>query len=433
MLKRIRFFFSLNLIAGLLLSTLILSKPASIKACPPPPPKTLLSLYLNSDLIFVADFVSEKDGKILHDEEDYYQIQVRKDLRISSMLKGRHSRNFIFTNTDFRNKKNVEKTEEETDEEAEYEYTPYGYRGYSELTVGEKYLFFFKKDKETQQYELTDYTSGYKKLSDADLAIYKKRIDELKSITKNKDNQIAEITKWLIRCIEEPATRWDGVFELISSFEDLDYEDEEEEAEEKETLVLGENFYSDEGQIAKNLSDSQKEFISSILFSSIHHEMSKNNFDDFYYGLSNLVSRWDKMRLAVFAYSFFQTADKSDAKKIQNMMEYISNVVGDDELEEIASEYLLNDSSEKTVEIVEGTAEVDGESENKTEEFVEIVRQNEPSAETQVGEIEESESQEQGSTFLQKQEKILQKFTARYEYMLARGFQPDVKIDSTDN
>ncbi|HSK74745.1 MAG TPA: hypothetical protein VK892_23810 [Pyrinomonadaceae bacterium] len=448
MLKRIRFSFSLNLIAGLLLSTLILSKPIPTKACPViPPPKTLLSLYLGSDLIFVADLISEKEGKILNDEEEYYSIEIHRDLKISSVLKGKPPRNFVFTNSDYRNKKPVEERNEEIEEEAEYEYTLYGYKGFSKLGVGERYLFFFRKNNETQQFELTDEVSGYKKLSDADLSIYKKRINELKTITKNKDNQLAAITKWLIRCIEEPSTRWDGAFDLNASFESLEYEDEEEESEEEESSAINKIFYGGKAEIAKNLSDSQKEYISSILFSSIHQEMSKNNFDDFYFGLSNLVSRWDKMRLVMYAYSFFQTADKSDTKKTKDIMEYISNILDDDELEEISSSYPTGDSLDESEElgVLEGEdiEAVNVETVNNTEENAAVAENSEENTDVeQTTDVQQNsdikaeakkEIKPRNLTPAQVREKAIQKFIARYEHLLARGFTPDEENELTDN
>ncbi len=413
MLKRVRFFLSATLIAVLLVSTLILFKPAPVKACPDPPPATLLSLYLRSDLIFTANLTGEKDGKILTDEEDYFYIEVIRNLKVSSVLKGKPERNFAFTEAEYRYKK----TAEESTNETGIEYFPYGYKGNSKIKVDEKYLFFFKKDAETGQYALTDEVSGYKKLSDADLYIHKKRIDELKSIVKTKENQLEAITGWLIRLIEEPATRWDGVFDLNASFEAVEYDDEE--SEEMQPFVIDENFYSSTPEIARNLSDSQKEYISSIAFSSIQQEMSGGGF---YYGLSNLVRHWDKSRLTMFAFSFLQTVDKSDAEKTKEIMEYLSNLLDDEELSELSSEYPVDDSSEKTEEIIEQETEVINESENKTEEVIEVAQNTEQNTETQIKTTEEAEPETKKLTPAQKREEILQKFINRYEYLLARGF-----------
>ena len=419
MLKRVRFFFSASLVAAVFASTLILSIPSPVKACPPPPPKTLLELYLQSDLIFVADLTSQKDGKIEADEKDYLYLQVTSDLRVSSVLKGKPLRNFIFTRLEFRNK-NADK---EDDVEGDIIYFNGGYKGYSELKVGEKYLFFFKKDAESNEYELTDSVSGYKKLDDADLYIHKKRIEELKSIINKKENQLDAITDWFIRLIEEPSTRWDGAYDLNASFQAWEYEDKEES--EEEPFVIDENFSINTPEIARNLSDSQKEFISSIAFSSIQQEMSEGRLNSYYYSLSHLVSRWDKTRLVMFAYSFLQTADKSDAGKIRDIMEYISGILDDNKLYDIVSDYPTGDPSEdaEAEEVVD--EENAAEPENKTEEAIEISQQIEPNENAQAADSKQSKPQAQELTLAQKQENTLQKFISRYEYLLARNFVDD--------
>lgn len=421
MLKRVRFFFSANLVAVLLASALILSEPAPVKACPVPAPATLLALYLRSDLIFTADITSEKDGKILIDEEGYFNIEVLRNLKISSVLKGKPERNFVFTGSEYRNKKPAE----ETTDEMNFSYAPYEYKGYSKLKVGERYLFFFKKDSKTGQYVLTDSISGYKKLSDADLYIHKKRLNELKLIVKTKENQLEAITEWLVRLLEEPATRWDGVSDLRTSFEALEYEDKVD-SEEKEPFVIDKDFNGSAPEIARQLSDSQKEYISSLVFSSIHQEMS----GEFYYGLGNIIKHWDKSRLAMYAFSLLQTADKSDAVKVEGMMRYISRLLDDEELFNMIADYPVEDASEQNEEVnEEETAETADESENPTEEVDESVSETEQINDIEIKKSVESEQKTPKLTLAQKREKVLQDFINRYEYLLARGFPVEVETE----
>ncbi len=442
MLKHIRFFVSAALVTVLLISTLFLSKPISIKACPPSPPDTLLSLYLKSDLIVVADVKSEEDGKIMIDEKDYQNIEVNRNLRVLSVLKGKTAKNFVYTREEYRDKN---KTAETAADETVIEYYPFGYKGNSKLTVGEKYLFFFKKDDETERIGLTDWVSGAKKLDDHDLEIHRKRISELKEIIGKKENQLESVTEWLIRCLEEPSTRWDGAFDLAASFEAAEYKEESEEAEETEktkSFVLDEDFYSRTSEIAENLTDSQKNYISSIYFSSIQNGLFEDDANNFYYSLTNLVSHWDKSRIVMYAYNILQTVDKSDSDKTARMMNYISTIIGDERLNEISSGYAGIDA-EKGVEKVEGeeseASEAD-ETKNIIEEAGEI-EEAETVQETEqiesVQKIEQVENvqsenkkenkketapQTEKLTPAQMREKVLQNFTNRYVYLLARGF-----------
>lgn len=420
MLKRVRFVFSAALVAVLSVSTLFLSKPVKIEACPVSPPDTLLKLYLKSDLIFVADVTKEKDGKILADEEDYFFVEVLKDLKISTVLKGKPKPDFVFKDTEYREKKSSEDSTDETTTgyfQTEYE-APLG------IKTGERYLFFFKKDSdsETENYDLTDAASGYKKLDNAELKIYEKRIKELEKIVGKKKNQLEAVTEWLVSCVEEPATRWDGIFDLRASLQALEYE---EEADEKEPFSIDENFDSYTPEIAASLSDSQKERISGIVFSSIQQEISENSF---YYSLSNLITYWDRARLAMYAYSFLQTADPNDAEKTRLIMEYISNVADDEKLSELASAFPIGDESEKTEEvIIEEKTETVTEQVGEVEEPTATIENTEQNTDVIIEKTESSENPK--PTLSQKREKILQEFVSRYEHLLARGFQPEPEIE----
>jgi len=439
MLKHIRFFVSAALVTVLLISTLFLSKPISIKACPPPPPDTLLSLYLKSDLIVVADVKSEEDGKIMIDEKDYQNIEVNRNLRVLSVLKGKTAKNFIYTRSEYRDKA---ETAENVADETEGEYYPYGYRGNSKLTVGEKYLLFFVKDAETAKIELTDSVSGAKKLNDYDLGIHQKRIGELKEIIEKKENQIASLTEWLIRCLEESSTRWDGAYDLTASFEAVEDKEESEEAKEIKRFVIDEDFYSRTPEIAENLTDSQKNYISSIYFSSIQNGLYKDDADNFYYSLSNLVSHWDKSRIVMYAYNILQSVDKSDSDKIGQMMNYISTIIGDEQLNEISSGYAAigaennvgeveNEESEaseadETEYKIEETGEIEETETVQNAERIESVKKIEQVENVQSENTKENKKetapQTEKLTPAQMREKILQDFTNRYVYLLARGF-----------
>ena len=431
MLKRFRLFFSANLVAVLFVSTFIFSDFVPVKGCPAPVPKTLLALYLESDLIFTADFTDQKDGKILLDEKDFVRLEIIRNLKVSSVLKGKPPRNFSYADSEYRDKIAAESNADE--DNSEIKFYRYGYTGSSRLKVGERYLFFFKKNSKSNEYLLTDWISGFKKLSDADLFVHEKRIRELKHIIKTKENQLDEITKWLIRLIEEPATRWDGVYDLTASFEALEYaaeqenEDDSKKPEDRKAFVIDEDFNGSLPEIARNLSDSQKQYISSLAFSSIQQEMSEGSFGDFYYNLSNLVRRWDKSRLAIYAFGFLQTADKSDAVKINAMMEYVSSVLEDEKLSEIVSDYPVEELSEQTEEIAREETKTDNESEEIDENVVESVTAPDRivSAETST----KSEQKTEKLTVIQKREKSLQDFINRYEYLLARGFPVEAEAE----
>lgn len=336
MQKNIRVYVSFLMMTILLSSPFILSKSLSVKACPPPPPETLISLYFKSDLIAIADFTGQTDGEISTDEETYQIVNVTKNLEITKVLKGNAADSFAYSTREYRDKNTLQDSPE--DDAEVYQYIPYGYQNYTEMTVGNRYLFFFVKDSESGDYDLADETTGFRNLDNHDLNIFEKRLAELKTIVETEENQLSAITDWYLKCIEEPATRWDGVMSLSSSFEALEYEDKDERAE-REKFLIDEDFSEYAPQIAENLSDSQKNFLSGLVFSSLQQSLSGDNDEDLYDNLDSIVKKWDKQRLAIFAFGIFQTTDKSDFKKTTAAMRYIYSVVEDDLIWELIDQY----------------------------------------------------------------------------------------------
>ena len=437
MLKRFRFIVSANLVVVLFISTLILSNPVRVSACEDSPPATLLSLYFGSGLIVLADIKSVRDGKVISDESDYVYIEIERNLRVFSVLKGKTKSNLVFTQSEYRSK--APQTEESAEDPEVEIYYPYGYKNLSNLTVGERYLFFLRKNAETGQYELTDETSGAKKLSDYDLDIHKKRIKELKSIADKKENQLTELTEWIMRCIDDPATRWDGVISLNNSFESLEYSEENGETEEQdeEAFVIGKDFNDYTPKIAQSLTDQQKDHISGILFGSLQQNLFEKDTESFNYIFAHLVKRWDKMRLAIYAFSLLQTMDKSEADKTETLMNYISGILGDGKLYEITERYSTVDSEEETEENAERKTNVESSETTENEIVKTVVEENKQTSEN-IGEnqVKVAENQENPTlaeqpkeepspeklTPAQKREKSLRDFISRYEYLLVRGF-----------
>ncbi len=429
MLKHIRFYTSAAFVAVLLVFTLFLTIPVSINACEDSPPATLLSLYMSSDLIVVVNLTGEKDGKITADENDYYFVEINRNLRVSNVLKGKSRSSLVFTQTEFRYKTG------QTDEYETEQYFPYGYKWHQKLQVGERYLIFLKRNAETKQYELTDEVSGAKKLNDYELSVHERRIEELASIIGKKENQLFALTEWILQNLEEEATRWDGVFMLNNSFEALEYGSYDEESEQPEKprnkpFVIDRNFNGYTPEIAENLTDSQKNRISSVLFGSLGHSLFEKESDGFNYFFANVVKKWDKTRLAMYAFSILQTTEKTEFEKTKTAMNYLAAILGDEELYKIADRY---PSADVQPEIEEQTEEIESSEiiENKA---VELIVETDKQAENQpeIKQIEENQAKPEQSdeiqpeteelTEQQKREKVARDFTNRYEYLLARGF-----------
>ena len=433
MFKRSRIFISAVLVVVLSVSALILSGPLPARACPvDPPPQTLLTLYLRSNLIVVAEIASEKDGETINEYPDYVHLRVNRQLKVLSTLKGTPPADMVFTKTEYR-VKNKPQTDASDDEE-DAVYTPYGYKGSWELLAGERYLFFFVKDPETGAYDLTDEVSGAKRLADRDLDVHLKRIKELQSIEKLKKNQLEAVTKWLIRCVEEPSTRWDGVFDLRRSFDALDYEESEraeksdaqesdEEASREPEFKLDEDFNSRHSAIAKNLSESQKQRLSNIAFSELQQNPSliEHNYY-FYYSLPGLATRWDKTRLAMYAFGILQSVDPNDAEKTHAAMSYLSDIVDDDGLTEIVERYPASDAAEEAADD-EKTDAAETTAESADQPAAPETAQN-AAGKVETIEVKASPKAKK-PTPAEIRQSVLRDFVDRYQFLLANGFEVD--------
>lgn len=336
-----RSFASVAVIFVLLISLCALPETVSAKRCPMSIPDSLLRLYLKSDLVVIASIKSEKTSKMIGENENGSYFNVEKNLHVTETLKGQKLDSTAFKILKYKptNPENVDIISEEADDYA---------------SIGDKALFFLTKNTENSFYELADYSSAVKKLDDDALNVYIKRIKELKQIQAAKKNQLAKLTEWLVRLIEEPATRAEGTVDLQASFSALEYEREEKEenADEKENVSVKEPILLDKdftaestSEMAKLLTDSQKQRISGALSSLINDDLVKfNNAENKEeiapdYTFINLVRNWDKTIFAMNSFAFLQNTDDSNYRKVSYLLNIIAIFLDDEELYSISNDY----------------------------------------------------------------------------------------------
>jgi hypothetical protein len=92
---------------------------------------------------------------------------------------------------------------------------------------GEKVLAFLDQDGEGYRTHALSY--GTKSLNQNDFLIYKARIGEMQDILKLEGGkEKLELTvDWLVRCIEHPATRWEGTYELSPQSDFMSFYDQD--------------------------------------------------------------------------------------------------------------------------------------------------------------------------------------------------------------
>jgi len=459
-----RQFAAVAIIFVLLLSAIVL--PASVSArakrCPEPIPDSLLTLYLKSDLIVVASLKSEKVLKTTaeYDYGSYYDVE--KNLDIDETFKGQKLDSAAFKTSEYKSK-NTDASEAMANEEDEYS-----------LKIGEKALFFFVKEAEGDYYALTHYSAAIKQLNGADLNLYEKRIKELKSILGKDKNQHARLAEWLTRLIEEPATREEGVRDLLASFTLSDYEmdyveevtDVKENAEQyaeqsaeakteetadKKPVAIDKSFRTANApEIAAALTDSQKARISHAYFVSLNNDLARlNNAENEEYispdyELISLVGRWDKQNFAMNLFANLQNTKGANHRKESYLMRTIANFLEDQNLSLMSDDYdyavsqdetelmdytgsmlesLENPTNPEIVDASESVSENIGVSEMDNQNTQEVSAQNmqEVAVETQTPVLDRpAEKEIVKMTYKQYRVKLFDAFNAQYGKVISQ-------------
>lgn len=169
------------------------------RACPMPTPVPLLTLYKRSARVVVAS-----TGQTAFVEKQEHAKLVRTALSVSETLKGEGGQQAVHV--------------------YHHAWDGNGGEDYSNphFQFGKKLLLFLTPHPKGDGYVATDETYAAKELSEDDLKVYVERVRELALILEQPDaDDDARIAEWLVRCVEERATRWEGAVELSASTDAL--------------------------------------------------------------------------------------------------------------------------------------------------------------------------------------------------------------------
>jgi len=175
-------------------------------------PQTLLVLYKNSERVVVATAgVSE----VMATERGLRLV--RTALHVKEDLKGSGERLVHYYH--------LEMARGESDA-LPFVFVNGSLRALPQFEQGERFLFFLERREGGEGFEVNDEGYGVKALPDAELKVYRERIKELAAVTREEKENKAALVEWLVRCAEEPATRWEGAYELQRSAVALKWENE---------------------------------------------------------------------------------------------------------------------------------------------------------------------------------------------------------------
>ena len=265
----------MNLRTCMLIAAILLVLPSFASAFPIQP-QPLRQLCADSELIVVAKVeqvvsVTDKDG----------YSHSKALLRISTMLKG-----------------------DERNEFAEVLFSPNmicpAPPTYPE--GGTVIAFLYRKEGD-QFYRTAGLSYGTKVVPEKEAQIYIERIREILKILKSDESPAKEeqIIEWLVRCAEEPVTRWEGAYELFSS----------------NNMTPAQESNHSYGFAAK-LTQQQKSRLSDALFRS-----TTISGDDLY--LINFLKDKEGERLIPFILKYLNTIVDDPPYYTDNLMKIISD------------------------------------------------------------------------------------------------------------
>lgn len=302
-------------------------------------PKPLRVLYNQSDLVVVARAGS---SKTVENQRDAHLIKTT--LLVSAVLKG-------------------------TDNGKPVDVYHWSYGNLEGPLGGSDGMLLFlnqsqleAKGKPRVGYVIDDTSYGLKKLASGDLKSYLDRIAELSQISVEHGPVNAALTEWLVRCAEDPATRWEGAYDLIQSIE----RDSDETASDKSAESTDQTSQADDsGAAQENESDAEPRFATLLTVEQRERLMnalfSTEQLQDRDVELIELVQRFKERRLAPFLIEQLRRLEANPPRLAARLIDAVASALDDKFIASLAEEYQDNATY---------LDQVNDEAENKSAEAV---------------------------------------------------------------
>lgn len=364
----IRSLISFAMVIVLLAATFISPVETHARRCGEKEPETLLSLYKRSSFIFIATFDRTEDGGLVEQGDDYSVHRELSYFTVSSSLKGETRKSFILEEKEYRysgEESSDSDGESETSEEtpvagpSDHEEDEELY-GRPKLKKDDTVILFLRKASEGEQLELVDYRDAIRKVKGEDLSTYEKRINELNVIFNSAGDKDKAVVEWLISLIDDPLTRWDGAYELLLGFYQLDWMKEEESrqavegknenessAEEEYEVDASERaemeISSDRLRYARLITENHKQGLLNLLVQELANaeqgeDGKPSSIDEGNYTLLGLVKRWGDKRLAGHLLDRLVAGGGERYEKYQ-LMDNIASILKNEDLTSLAEQF----------------------------------------------------------------------------------------------
>ena len=294
---------------------------------------TLLSLYEKSDLIFIGRLDKKEDYGTNRVGNGFTVVTTKTYFDVSTVLKGETRKFIVLDDEEFRYQIQP-RNDNEAPREAVFIEDIDSYDADAQPKPGDTVLAFVSKQGDA--FELTDQRDGLKKISPQDAAVYSSRISELNSIFMDKPEP-EELAEWLVRCAEEPVTRWDGAHELLQGFRRIKWQ---EKATPKSPDGFDPLISGDLGRdAARNLTAEQKTELTQILLRfEVRPDMTAPRLSAGDRELISLVKLWDTSSVANYLAAQLRSQAFS-AHENAGFMFMIAELLGDAKAASLARRY----------------------------------------------------------------------------------------------
>ena len=292
---------------------------------------TLLSLYTKSDIIAVGRFNKKEDAGTNRVNDGFTVVTTKTYFDISTVLKGEPQKFIVIENEEFRYQvqkgNDVPRTTVFVDSNNSRE---------DEIKPGDTVLLFLKKDGESTI--LADERDGVRQISAEQQSVYSDRIKELNAIFDSNEIDNADVSSWLVRCVKDPVTRWDGTHELLQGFRQLEWRQVKDDRgyERVDPSVS----FAHGSEAAQSLTDDLKTALTQILISSDFSWQKKSNeLTDGDRELIALVKRWDPSTAARYLIGQLKSGAFT-AHENAVMMFKVAELIADSRVAQIWKQYL---------------------------------------------------------------------------------------------
>ena len=284
-------------------------------------PKTLLTLYQESDVIAVAKFAKSDHGRTVREDSDFAILETKRYFDVSYVLKGEHSKFLVVADEEFISKDMPFSATLEQTTDDEYH-----------ILAGDTVLLFLRKSEDGKKLELVNADDSLKKLNSRDLSVYEARIVELRSMYDAGEPEPSKLLSWLIDCVREPATRWEGSFELITSFERAEYQAKQAEPDTKQLSTNAAPKF-DKAVFARIITEQQKlELANTLLAPTSGKDVFSRGDNE----LMEMVAKWGDSRLAGYLIDQIRS-DPKPSYSLTLKVRTLLKLLGDKKAEQLAA------------------------------------------------------------------------------------------------